>query len=119
MSHGFYYASGSTVHGWKWYDNPETIERLTPFFEKYGVDLVFSGHDHQMELLQNAGVTYIIAGSFGGAPDPTRTYTSPASLWYAAEKYGFADVTIKARQARITFRDPDGRELKTAVVEKK
>ena len=47
VGHGFYYASGSITDGWKWYDNPETINKLTPLFEKYGVDMVFSGHDHQ------------------------------------------------------------------------
>jgi acid phosphatase type 7 len=119
MSHGFYYASGSMVRGWKWYDNTETIRKLTPLFEKYSVDLVFSGHNHQMELLEKSGVTYVIVGSFGGLPDPTRTYTSPASQWYASGQYGFVDITIKANQAHLTFRDPDSRELKTAVVEKR
>ena len=44
MSHGFYYGSGSVQDGWQWYDNPETIKAVTPLFEKYGVNLVFSGH---------------------------------------------------------------------------
>jgi acid phosphatase type 7 len=118
MSHCFYYASGSVVHGWKWYDNPETLNKLVPLFEKYGVDFVFSGHDHQMELLEKSGVTYVITGAFGGIPDPARTYTSPASLWYASGQYGYVDVTIDARQAQITFCDPDGRALKTEVISK-
>ena len=39
MGHGFYYASGSVTAGWKWYDNPETLKKLEPLFEKYNVDL--------------------------------------------------------------------------------
>jgi acid phosphatase type 7 len=112
LSHGFYFASGSVVSGWKWYDNPETIERLAPLFEKYKVDLVFSGHNHQLELLRHLGVTYVICGSFGGLPDPERTYASPASLWYMSGQYGFGDVTLNGDQCSIVFRDTDFAILK-------
>jgi UDP-2,3-diacylglucosamine pyrophosphatase LpxH len=118
MSHGFYYCSGSVAGGWHWYDNPETIGALTPLFEKYSVDLVFSGHEHQLELLQKSGVTYVICGGFGGALDPIRTYISPASLWYAGETYGFADVTINESEARIFFRDPSGAVLESFTISK-
>ncbi len=116
MGHGFYYASGSFDDGWQWYDNPETIKALTPLFEKYGVDLVFSGHAHQMELLQKSGVTYVICGGFGGLPDQAREYTSPQSLWYASGQYGFMDVSVSGNQATLVFRTPDNAALKTAVV---
>ncbi len=113
MSHGFYYASGNQLNGWKWYDNPETISRVTPLFEKYGVDLVFSGHAHQMELLQKSGVSYVIDGAFGGTPDPDRSYTSPESLWYRAGQYGYADVSVDGSKAVVTFRSASGSVLKS------
>jgi acid phosphatase type 7 len=116
MNHGYYYASGSAIRGWTWYDNRETIGLITPLFEKYDVDLVFSGHAHQMELLNQNGVTYVIAGAFGGIPDPEREYVSPASLWYASGQYGYVDVTIGVDQAAIVFTDQDGRVLHTASV---
>lgn len=116
MGHGFYYGSGSFDDGWRWYDNPETIKALTPLFEKYRVDLVFSGHNHQLELLQKAGVSYVICGGFGGEPDNERTYTSPASLWYASGQYAFADVTLTQAEATIVFRSPDNSALETAVI---
>jgi len=119
LSHGYFYASGSIFNGWKWYDNPEAIERTTPLFERYDVDIVFSGHLHQMELLEKAGVTYVITGSLGGVPDPDRTYISPASLWYASGQYGFVDVTIKTEQATVVFRDSAGLELKNFVINRK
>ena len=118
MCHGFFYSSGSVAGGWKWYDNPETIQAVTPLFEKYGVDLVFSGHNHLLELLQKSGVTYVICGGFGGKPDPIRTYISPASLWYAGETYGFTDVTVNDTEARILFRDPSGSILESFTVAK-
>ena len=118
MNHGFYYASGSVTRGWKWYDNYETISRVTPLFEKYGVDLVFSGHAHQMELLQKSGVTYIIDGAFGGPPDSPREYTSPESIWYSSGNYGYVDVTVDDSSATILFKDSSGTVLERAVVPK-
>jgi UDP-2,3-diacylglucosamine pyrophosphatase LpxH len=118
IGHGFYYASGSIVDGWKWYDNPATIDKLTPIFEKYGVDMVFSGHDHQMELLQKSGVSYVIAGTFGGALDPQRTYTSPESVWYSSTNFGFADVTITGNTADLIFRAPDGKAINSFTIPK-
>jgi hypothetical protein len=118
VSHGFYYASGPVVDGWKWYDNPETIDALTPLFEKYGVNLVLSGHDHQMEMLQHGGVNYAICGAFGGLPDVPRTYTSPASLWYLNGAYGFVDVSISGNQCVVTFRDSNDAALKTFTITK-
>lgn len=118
MSHGYYYASGSVVNGWRWYDNPETINLLTLLFEKYNVDMVFSGHVHQLELLQKSGVTYIISGGLGGMADPLYTYKSPVSQWYAGGQYGFTDVTINGNEANIIFRDPDYKEIKSFILNK-
>jgi 3',5'-cyclic AMP phosphodiesterase CpdA len=118
VSHGFYYASGSVVDGWQWYDNSETINALTPLFEKYNVNLVLSGHDHQIELLRHGGVTYAICGAFGGLPDQMRTYTSPASLWYLNGAYGFVDASISGNQCLVTFRNSDNAVLKTFTITK-
>ena len=118
IGHGFYYASGSVVDGWKWYDNPQTIDKLTPIFEKYGVDMVFSGHDHQMELLQKNGISYVIAGTFGGLLDPQRTYISPESVWYSSTNFGFADVTITGNTADLIFRAPDGSVINSFTIPK-
>ncbi len=116
LNHGFYYASGSSSRGWQWWDNRETIDLITPLFEKYDVDLVFSGHAHQMELLEQNGVAYVIAGAFGGIPDPEREYVSPASLWYASGQYGYVDVTLEAGKAVLTYTGPDGQVLHTAAI---
>ncbi len=111
ISHGFYYASGYGTEGWKWYDNPETIDALTPTFEKYGVDMVFSGHVHEMEVLKKNGVTYIINGPFGGELDTERNYTSPASIWYSVAQRDFVGVDIRGNTAEITFHGADGSVL--------
>jgi len=39
---------------------------LEPLFVKYGVDVVFSGHDHIYERLKpQKGITYFVSGSAG------------------------------------------------------
>jgi UDP-2,3-diacylglucosamine pyrophosphatase LpxH len=118
MGHGFYYASGSISEGWRWYDNPETIKKLTPSFEKYGVDIVFSGHAHQLELLQKESVTYVVCGTFGGALEPEPQYVSPASVWYSNKNYAFVDVSINGSEAKLVFRDSNNKELKSFVIPK-
>ena len=118
MSHGFYYSSGYVLLGWHWYDNPETISKLTPLFEKYGVDMVFSGHNHYMEFLQHSGVSYVIDGAFGGAPDPPPTYISPDSLWRLQGQIGYVDVTVQGNTATLNFRDYNSNILKSFTITK-
>ncbi|MCX6003251.1 MAG: metallophosphoesterase [Chloroflexi bacterium] len=119
MGHGFYYASGSISNGWRWYDNPETIQKLTPLFEKYGVDMVFSGHAHQLELLQKEGVTYIVCGAFGHPLEPERESVSPESVWYSVKAYAFVDVTVDGSEASLVFRDSNYSELNSFVIPKR
>jgi UDP-2,3-diacylglucosamine pyrophosphatase LpxH len=116
MSHGFYYSSGTTSLGWNWYDNPETISALATLFEKYDVDMVFSGHNHYLEFLQHSGVSYVVSGGFGGKPDPPATYLSPSSIWLQAGQSGFVDVTINGNEATLNFRDPDSNILKSFTI---
>ena len=40
--------------------------RLEPIFQKFGVDVVFSGHDHVYERLQpQKGISYFVSGAAG------------------------------------------------------
>jgi len=113
MSHCFYYSSGGYWGLWTWYDDKDTINQLTPLFEKYDVDLVISGHNHLLELLQKNGVTYAICGAFGGVPVPPRDYISPASVWYMGRQQAFLDITVTPENINLVFRDPDYQELKS------
>lgn len=118
LSHAYYYSSGSLYHGYSWTDNPKSIEAFVPLIEKYGVDLVISGHNHHMEYLQKSGVTYTICGAFGGHPDPERQIVSSSSIWYIHGQYGFLDVTIENYQATLVFRDPQNKEIRSFSLEK-
>jgi hypothetical protein len=113
LSHCYFYASGykDPESGSLWYDHPGTIREISPILEKYGVDLVVSGHNHYMELLEHNGVTYAIIGAMGGVPDPEPSYHSPASTWMKTATHGFLDVESYADHLELVFRDSSGGEL--------
>jgi hypothetical protein len=52
-----------SLHG----GNRDLRERWVPLFEKYGVDAVFSGHDHVYSRAEHGPVHYYVSGG-GGAP---------------------------------------------------
>ena len=118
VSHSYYYASGyrDPKTGKPWYDNYETIPAVTPLFEKYGVDLVVSGHNHYQEFLQHNGVSYAIIGAMGGISDPPPTYQSPASKWMAVATFGWLDVDVQNNDLVLTFRNEKGEALHTELV---
>jgi UDP-2,3-diacylglucosamine pyrophosphatase LpxH len=116
MDHSYFYSSGGNWDLYPWYDDKGMIDKLVPLLEKYHVNLVFSGHNHMLELLQKNNVTYIVCGAFGGLPDPERSYISPASSWYMPDQNAFVDVTVSQDTATLIFRDPDYKELKSFTV---
>ncbi|HPF17473.1 MAG TPA: metallophosphoesterase [Thermotogota bacterium] len=118
LTHAFLYASGYNYRGVLWADNTKAIDELVPMFESYGVDMVFSGHNHQMEHLSTNGIDYFIAGAFGCHLDPEREFTSEGSIWYDNQHHGYVDLTIGATTATVTFLDVDNQHLYTHVVEK-
>ena len=76
----------------------EVKELLVPIFQKYGVDMVFSGHDHHYERSfpigsnsDNSAITYIVCGN-GGTP---MRYNSPRE-WtlYSERVHGFTLINI-------------------------
>jgi hypothetical protein len=113
VAHGFVYSSGLNSIGQLIADNADLIRTLSPVFEKYDVDALFSGHAHQLEWLQAGGVDYFICGAFGGLPDEQRTYTSPASRWYDYGLYAYLDLNVEKDKATVIFRDPDNQPIRT------
>jgi predicted phosphodiesterase len=109
VSHMYFYSSG--IEGW--HDDPKTIARLCPLFVRYGVDLVVSGHNHYMELLEADGVKYAVVGAAGAAFDPPPTFVSPKSKWFLRGRRGWLEVEAGKAGARpvMRFRGVDGEIL--------
>ncbi|AEV28584.1 putative phosphohydrolase [Sphaerochaeta pleomorpha str. Grapes] len=111
MDHAYFFASSTEYQGVPWYDNKEMIDTFHQLFIDHGVDLVFSGHDHQMEHISQDGVDYFIVGALGGEFDDEPTYLSAGSLFRDFAHHGYADVLLKDSQVSVSFRKSDGSVL--------
>ncbi|MBN1241165.1 MAG: metallophosphoesterase [Spirochaetales bacterium] len=119
LSHAFAWASGYVDPASRrpWYDEAEVIAKVSPILEKYRVELMISGHNHYLELLESKGVAYALVGAMGGKPDPEPSYRSPASKWIAVGTHGWLDLDASAAGLALVFRDRTGAALKEAFVE--
>ncbi len=121
MSHCFYYSSGNIDGGKEWYDDKEMIDAFVDIFEENDVDLVFSGHDHHIEILEKGGISYQIIGALGGLPDRKREYESDYSKWYMnienKNDFGFFEVNILGDNATLTVRNRNYDSLQEIVVQ--
>lgn len=114
FSHSFFYASGydDPKLDKPWYDHYKNIPALTPLFERYGVDLVVSGHNHYMEYLEKNGVRYAVVGAMGSKSDPEPEYISPASKWIAVATFGHLNIDITSNDVVLEFKDQLGKTLR-------
>lgn len=118
LSHCYVTGSGyyDSAAGKNWGDIPGVIERLCPIFEKYGVDLHLSGHNHFFEMLNKDGVDYMILGSMGGKLDENLIYQSPYTQWLNNTDFGWLDMQIFKNHIELTVYKSDGSILKTKQV---
>jgi 3',5'-cyclic AMP phosphodiesterase CpdA len=66
-----------------YFGNPSVLSRWVPLFERYGVDLVLAGHDHNYQRFkEHRGVRYVVHG--GGGASLYSIRSCPAS--YPARK---------------------------------
>ncbi len=85
--------------------NLEARDALVPLFERHGVDLVFSGHDHVFERGTVHGVRYVMTGGGGGGRRKPHevlgeSWTEAAS---SAPHHGLLE--IDERELRFTARE--------------
>ena len=107
MNHAYYYSSSTEYDGIPWYDNQDMISTFQDLFFKYGVDLVFSGHNHQMEHINQNEVNYFIVGTMGGLLDLDPTYYTENSLFFDNTHFGFADLQFNNGNLTVSFRTPE------------
>ena len=85
----------SSRHG----ENDVVKRHLVPLFERYGVKLVFSGHDHDYERTHPInGVTYIVTGGGGQLLYPKGT-----SSFTAVSKFSFHFVKVDVDGNSLTL----------------
>ncbi|MHA1584286.1 MAG: metallophosphoesterase [Promethearchaeota archaeon] len=107
MNHAYYYASSTEYQGIPWYDNQDMIDTFQNMYKEYGVDMVFTGHNHQMEHIAQEGVNYFIVGAMGGPHDLNPTYNSTNSMFRDFTHFGFADLQFNTGNATVSFKNPE------------
>jgi tetratricopeptide (TPR) repeat protein len=95
---------------------------LHPILEKYDVDLVFSGHDHNYErtrpIVSRGGrqpVTYVVCGNGGAKMRYIRTREWTA---HAERTHGFVLVEVEGLRLRLEAWSVDGRKMDELVIDK-
>jgi acid phosphatase type 7 len=84
-----------------------TLTDWIKLFEKYGVDMVFNGHDHVYERSVNNGIQYVIAGS-GGAPQYDVNIKPNPNQIYAEKTLHFCKLSIDGASLIFEMIRPDG-----------
>jgi len=95
------HSSGS--HGSEYASMPKWIDA----FERYGVDIVFNGHDHHYERSLNNDIWYIVTGG-GGAPLRAVNQKPNPNQVYAESALHFCKLSISGSQLTFEMIRADG-----------
>jgi uncharacterized protein (TIGR03382 family) len=102
---------------------------FAPIFEKYGVDLVLTGHDHNYERSKpmngddvagagETGVPYLVVGGGGARLRPFATSKPAWSVIRDDKAYGFLDVKVVDGTLTAELVETDGRVLDSFTLRK-
>lgn len=85
--------------------NLDARDALVPLFERYGIDIVFSGHDHVFERSTVGGVRYVMTGGGGGGR--RKPHDVLGDTWTEASSSAphHCLVEIDGRRLRFTARE--------------
>jgi len=84
-------------------------QTLVPLFERYGVDVVFSGHEHNYERNEVSGITYVVTAG-GGAPLYALQEPGPTQAAFA-RAYHLVLVRIDGGRLQATVISSEGEVL--------
>jgi len=97
-------------------DNGSLIRDYVPIFEKYRVNIVFSGHDHDFERGRRGALNYIVTGGGGaelrplkcGVPGKRRCKHPPLSFY---NEHNYVSVEVLPDALRVCPKRIDGTAL--------
>ncbi|WP_164017343.1 metallophosphoesterase [Pyxidicoccus trucidator] len=102
---------------------------FAPLFEKYGVDLVLTGHDHNYERSKpmqgdavagagKTGIPYLVVGGGGASLRPFATSKPAWSVIRDDQAHGFLDVKVVDGTLTAELVETDGKVLDTFTLRK-
>jgi len=87
-----------------------------PLFSAYGVDTVFSGHDHLYERLEHDGVRYVVSGGGGGPLYPRQEdphWEDARASVYTESVHHFVRVQVAGERVEMAAVRADGSLIET------
>jgi acid phosphatase len=89
------------------HDQPDLIARLDPILRKHGIKIYICGHDHCLQSVQVAGITYVVtgAGSQVYPPGP------PIRGGFVSGAHGFMTAFLSADRLDYGLVDMTGKTL--------
>lgn len=101
------YSSG--LHG----SSTQVREAFVPIFERYGVQIVFSGHEHDYQRTDPIdGITYVVSGA-GSRTRRTGVDDFTAVAW---STHHYIDLNVYADRVLLRAIDQDGDQFDEAVI---
>lgn len=87
-------------------NTPGLVERVVPLFERAGVRLVLSGHEHNFQHAAVRGIDYVVSGAAGKLrPEPPREFEAAGTRAWAAAGHL---LLVEADERRLLVRPLDG-----------
>ena len=93
--------------------NTDVQRSWVPLFERFGVEVVLSGHDHSYQrFAERNGVTYVVHGGGGAGLYPVLLCLPwYPQLEFARADHGFLSVVAGKQRLRVTALDLRGRRI--------
>jgi hypothetical protein len=99
-------------------DTEELGNLLLPLAKEYGVQMIFSGHDHVYERFQPVfGVVSMITAGGGGSLYPLRKHDSLSSKFLS--QYHFVNVDIEGDTCQLNALDDEGNSIDTLTIHRR
>jgi hypothetical protein len=95
-------------------NNPTVQNDIQPLAERYGVAIVFAGHNHYYARAVVNGIQHLTVGG-GGAPLYTPS-SSAAHVVAARSAYSFAEIVISGGALTGTVEEADGSNIETFAI---
>jgi len=111
VGHHPMFTGGSRTNG---YDTKAIRNSLKPLFDKYGVDVFLTGHEHSLQHLVSGKTQHFISGS---ASEKTAVHLIPESKMVASE-YGFMVFSITKNVLTVSTVNDTGMVIYTTTLKK-
>jgi predicted MPP superfamily phosphohydrolase len=104
------------------------VQALTPLFDRYGVDVVFGGHDHGFQRSKpiydgqvapaGYGTTYIVSAGAGARLYDLDIANNAGWLANAVKDYNYSTIDVNGNTMNITTKNRDGQIIDAVTLSK-